>query len=185
MADELESGGHLIDPRWRATIEAVPRHVFVPEFYDDDQKLVDGTNPVQHACWLSTVYSDIPLVTQITRVPETDLDLFTSSSSMPSLMVGMLESLSVADGHRVLKIGTGTGYNAALLSHRLGAANVTSIHLDPSLVTAARARLASIGYRPHLVTGDGTHGVSQRAPYDTILAICAVPPSPPHGSPRS
>ncbi|MGH3831800.1 MAG: hypothetical protein ACRDRS_15360 [Pseudonocardiaceae bacterium] len=71
-----------------------------------------------------------------------------------------------------------TGYNAALLSHRLGAANVTSIDLDPSLVADARERLASIGYRPHLVAGDGTHGVREHAPYDSIIATCAVPAIP-------
>jgi methyltransferase of ATP-grasp peptide maturase system len=178
LANELESKGHLTDPKWRAAIEAVPRHVFVPLFYNDDRNLVDGADPAQHDCWLSAVYSDIPLVTQITRVPDTDLDLFTSSSSMPSLMVGMLEALAVADGHRVLEIGTGTGYNAALLSHRLGAANVTSIDLDPSLVADARDRLASVGYRPYLVVGDGTHGVSEHAPYDSIIATCAVPTIP-------
>ncbi|MGH3885109.1 MAG: methyltransferase domain-containing protein [Pseudonocardiaceae bacterium] len=178
LADELEAHGHLTDPRWRSALETVPRHVFVPRFYDGDHQLVDGADPAQHDCWLSAVYSDIPLVTQITRVPDTDLDLFTSSSSMPSLMVDMLELLSVADGHRVLEIGTGTGYNAALLSHRLGAANVTSIDLDPSLVTDARERLASIGYRPHLVAGDGAHGVRERAPYHSIIATCAVPAIP-------
>ncbi len=93
-------------------------------------------------------------------------------------MVGMLELLSVVDGHRVLEIGTGTGYNAALLSHRLGAGNVTSIDLDPSLVAAARARLASLGYRPHLVVGNGAAGVPERAPYDSIIATCAVPAIP-------
>ncbi len=178
LANELESQGHLTDPRWRAAIEAVPRHVFVPEFYDDDQKLVDGADPAQHDCWLNAVYSDVPLVTQITQLPGTDIDWPTSSSSMPSLMVDMLEALAVADGHRVLEIGTGTGYNAALVSHRLGAANVTSIDLDPSLVADARERLARIGYRPHLVTGDGTHGVRGHAPYDSIIATCAVPAIP-------
>ncbi|MGH4021057.1 MAG: methyltransferase domain-containing protein, partial [Pseudonocardiaceae bacterium] len=178
LANELESQGHLTDPRWRAVIEAVPRHLFVPRFYDDDRNLVDSADPDHYDRWLSAVYSDIPLVTQITRVPDTDLDLFTSSSSMPSLMVGMLELLSVADGHRVLEIGTGTGYNAALLSHRLGATNVTSIDLDPGLVSNARERLAGIGYRPHLVTGDGAAGVSERAPYDSIIATCAVPTIP-------
>jgi methyltransferase of ATP-grasp peptide maturase system len=178
LADELELHGHVTDPRWRSAFKAVPRHVFVPRFYDDDHELVDGTDPEQRGCWLSTVYSDTSLVTQRAPIPDTDVDWPTSSSSMPSLMAGMLELLSLADGHRVLEIGTGTGYNAALLSHRIGAANVTSIDLDLSLVTEARARLASIGYQPHLVTGDGAEGVRERAPYDSIIATCAVPAIP-------
>ncbi len=178
LADELEAHGHVTDARWRFAFEAVPRHVFVPRYYDENERLVDSADPAQYNRWLDAVYSDIPLVTQVTRVPGTDLDWLTSSSSMPRLMAGMLELLSVADGHRVLEIGTGTGYNAALLSHRLGAANVTSIDLDPSLVTDARDRLASIGYRPHLAAGDGAHGVNDRAPYDSIIATCAVPAIP-------
>ncbi len=178
LADELEAHGHLTDPRWRSAFEAVPRHVFVPRFYDEDRNLVDGAEPEQQHRWLSAIYSDVSLVTQRTPLPDTDVDWPTSSSSMPRLMAGMLELLSVADGHRVLEIGTGTGYNAALLSHRLGSANVTSIDLDPSLVAEARERLASIGYRPHLVAGDGALGVSERAPYDSIIATCAVPAIP-------
>jgi len=179
LADELEARGDLTDPRWRVAIESVPRHVFVPRFYDEDRKLLDGADPEQHDRWLSAVYLNTPLVTQLIRVPDTDLDMFTSSSSMPSLMIGMLEALAIADGHRVLEIGTGTGYNAALLSHRLGAAHVTSIDLDPNLVADARERLASLGYRPHLVVGDGASGVAERAPYDSIIATCAVPSIPP------
>ncbi|MGH3832146.1 MAG: hypothetical protein ACRDRS_17150 [Pseudonocardiaceae bacterium] len=113
LADKIEANGHLTDPRWRAAVKAVPRHVFVPRFYDDDRNLVDGTDPEQQHRWLSTVYSDIPLVTRMTRVPDTDVDWFTSSSSMPSLMVGMLEALAVADGHRVLEIGTGVRHAVA------------------------------------------------------------------------
>lgn len=174
LADELEAGGHIADPRWRAAFEAVPRHVFVPRFYDNDRKLVDGTDPGQRDRWLSAVYSDISLVTQRVPLPDTDIDWPTSSSSMPRLMVGMLELLSLVDRNRVLEIGTGTGYNAALLSHRLGAVNVTSIDLDPGLVADARERLASIGYRPYLVAGDGARGVSEGAPYDSIIATCGV-----------
>lgn len=177
LVHELEVHGHVTDPRWRAAFGAVPRHVFVPRFYDE-QELIDSADPAQHDHWLRAVYSDVPLVTQTARIPDIDLDWFTSSSSMPSLMADMLELLSVADGHRVLEIGTGTGYNAALLSHRIGAANVTSIDLDPSLVAEARERLASIGYQPHLVTGDGAEGVRERAPYDSIIATCAVPAIP-------
>jgi SAM-dependent methyltransferase len=90
----------------------------------------------------------------------------TSSSTMPSLMARMLEALDVRDGHRVLEIGTGTGYNAALLCHRLGPRNVVSIDIDPTLVAAARSRLADLGYHPTLVAGDGTTGAVQHGPYD-------------------
>lgn len=179
LADELEAHKHLTDPRWRRAIQEIPRHVFVPQFYDDDGKLIDSADVDQRDRWLEAVYSDVSLITQRTRLPGTDIDWPTSSSSMPSLMVSMLEALSIADGHRVLEIGTGTGYNAALLSHRLGADNVTSIDLDPGLVTDARERLASLGYQPHLVAGDGATGVPERAPYNSIIATCAVPAIPP------
>ncbi|MGH3928629.1 MAG: hypothetical protein ACRDTF_01465 [Pseudonocardiaceae bacterium] len=105
LADELEEHGHLIDPRWRAAFEAVPRHVFVPRFYDNDNNPVDSADPEQYDRWLNAVYSDVSLVTRRTQVPDTDVDWPTSSSSMPSLMVGMLELLSVADGHRMSAVG--------------------------------------------------------------------------------
>ena len=79
---------------------------------------------------------------------------------MPSLMARMLEALDVRDGHRVLEIGTGTGYNAALLCHRLGACNVVSIDIDPTLIVATRKRLAGLGHHPTLVVGDGTAGAA-------------------------
>ncbi len=56
-------------------------------------------------------------------------------------MARMLEALEVADGMRVLEIGTGTGYNVALLCHRLGDANVTTVDIDPSLVVHAQKAL--------------------------------------------
>lgn len=71
-------------------------------------------------------------------------------------------------------IGTGTGYNTALLCHRVGPARVTSIDIDRGLVGVARQRLATLGYTPHLVTGDGTKGCRARAPYDRIIATVSV-----------
>ncbi|MGQ0779177.1 MAG: methyltransferase domain-containing protein [Pseudonocardiales bacterium] len=102
----------------------------------------------------------------------------TSSSTMPGLMARMLEALDVRDGHRVLEIGTGTGYNAALLCHRLGSSNVVSIDIDPTLVTAARDQLASLDHYPTLMVGDGTAGVAQHGPYDRIIATAAIPEIP-------
>lgn len=101
-----------------------------------------------------------------------------SSSTKPDLMVRMLDLLDVQDGHNVLEIGTGTGYNAALLAHRLGDDRVFSIDIDAELVDPARERLASVGLHPTLVTRDGSEGLPQHAPYDRIIATCSVPAVP-------
>jgi protein-L-isoaspartate O-methyltransferase len=89
-------------------------------------------------------------------------------------MSWMLQALDLADGQQVLEIGTGTGYNATLLCHRLSDANVTSIDIDPALVDQARLRLGELGYAPLLAAGDGVGGLPAGAPYDAILATAAV-----------
>jgi protein-L-isoaspartate O-methyltransferase len=93
-------------------------------------------------------------------------------------MARFLRLLDTSDGNTVLEIGTGTGYNAALLCERLVSANVTSIDIDAELVEAARAALASCGYAPTLAVQDGFHGYPARAPYDRIIATCSVPRIP-------
>jgi len=177
LVAELTRAGVLASG-WRRAFEQVPRHVFVPEFFTADDERVSADNPAQHDRWLAAVYSDVSLTTQLLAAPGTDLMWPTSSSTRPSLMARMLGLLDVADGHRALEIGTGTGYNAALLSHRLGDANVTSIDIDPALVETARGRLADLGYRPQLSVGDGAEGVAEQAPYDRIVATCGVPTVP-------
>jgi protein-L-isoaspartate O-methyltransferase len=97
-----------------------------------------------------------------------------SSSTKPDLMVRMLETLDVHDGHRVLEIGSGTGYNASLLAHRLGDRNVFSVDVDTDLVAVARRRLADIGCHPQLAARDGITGWPEHAPYDRIIATCSV-----------
>jgi methyltransferase of ATP-grasp peptide maturase system len=170
----------LTDPDWRETVEVIPRHLFVPRFYrGSSDTVVDGGDPAAYDEWLDAVYSDDSLATKRAQVPGSNLSWSISSSTMPSLMVRMLQLLDVSPGHRVLEIGTGTGYNAALLCHRLGEANVTSIDIDPELVATARTRLTQLGFRPHLAVGDGAAGVAERAPYDRIIATCAVSTVPP------
>jgi len=93
-------------------------------------------------------------------------------------MVGMLDALALHDRPRVLEIGTGTGYNAALMCHVLGDGAVCSVDIDPNLVDAARARLDSLGHRPVLAVGDGRAGLPSHAPYDRIIATCAFPAVP-------
>ena len=171
-----------VDPQWVTAFAEVPRHVFVPRFYPDldAPEAVDGADPDRQQEWLSGVYSDESLVTQYRLTPgTTDLWQSTSSSTRPSLMARMLTLLDVHAGHRVLEIGTGTGYNAALLCHRLGSDNVASLDIDAELVDAARQRLAALGFHPTLTTGDGAAGLAAHAPYDRIIATCAVRAIPP------
>jgi len=173
-----------IDPQWAAAFADIPRHVFVPRFYHplsfpDALELVDGTDPNHRQRWLNEVYSDKSLVTQYALTPGTpDLWQSTSSSTRPSLMARMLTLLDVHDGNRVLEIGTGTGYNSALLYHRLGSGNVASLDIDPELVDLARDRLATLGQHPTLAVGDGAAGFADDAPYDRIIATCAVQTDP-------
>jgi protein-L-isoaspartate O-methyltransferase len=68
------------------------------------------------------VYSPTTLVTDLADYADRGVQAPVSSSTKPDLMIRMLEALDVTDGMRVLEIGTGTGYNAALLAHRLGSA---------------------------------------------------------------
>ncbi len=91
----------------------------------------------------------------------------------------MLTALQAEPGMSVLEIGTGTGYQAALLAHRLGGQNVTSIEIDAAVAALARKALADADYGAlTVVTGDGAAGYPPRAPYDRVIATvgaCDVP----------
>ncbi|WP_051856496.1 putative ATP-grasp-modified RiPP [Streptomyces sp. NRRL B-1347] len=95
----------------------------------------------------------------------------TSSSTLPSLVVRMLQAAGVRAQDRVLEIGTGTGYSTALLCHRLGGRSVVSIEYDPAL---AADRIHACGYSPRLITGDGLEGYEDEAEYDHTIVTCAV-----------
>ena len=180
LADQLAAAGALHDPVWHAAVAAVPRHVLVPGYHEQAEdrtwRRVEATDP---AYW-DAVYADQTLLTALAEVttPAGVQRVPVSSSTQPSLMVRILEKLDLLDGHRVLEIGTGTGYNAALLAVRLGDQNVYSVDLHPELADAARQRLAGAGYHPTLVVRDGWYGLAEHAPYDRILATCAVPAIP-------
>ncbi len=173
LVRRIEAGGGLTDPAWRAAFEAVPRELFVPYYYlpaiGGYRRLWrNDPDPGERRRWREGVYEDAPLAI---RVRDGEL---VSSSSQPSLMALMLEALDVPDGADVLEIGTGSGYNAGLLSERLGDSHVTTVDLDPALTETAATHLAEAGYRPHVVTGDGAQGCTTYAPYDRIIATCAV-----------
>lgn len=155
---------------WRDAVAATPRHVFVPGFYDGGELITADTLP---DVWLDGVYSDETLVTQVQHA--NGIDWPTSSSTRPSLMVEMLELLDIHAGHRVLEIGTGTGYNAALLCHRLGAARVTSIDIDAALVGNARERLTDISYHPQLRHANGREPLAfDPGTFDRLIATAGV-----------
>ncbi|WP_325039262.1 methyltransferase domain-containing protein [Kribbella sp.] len=102
----------------------------------------------------------------------------TSSSTLPGLIVRMLHLLDPDEQDHVLDVGTGSGYSAALLAHRLGDVQVTSVDVDPYLVDVARERLAGFGRTPHLEVADAT-GALPDTHYDRIIATVSVRPVPP------
>jgi protein-L-isoaspartate(D-aspartate) O-methyltransferase len=91
-------------------------------------------------------------------------------------MVIMLDQLGLAPGQRVLEIGAGTGYNAALMKHIVGpSGTVVSVDIDPDLVTQARDHLANAGYPDvTVVAADGAEGYPPYAPYDRVIATVGV-----------
>ena len=184
LGDQLTEKGSLRSQVWREVFERTWRHPYVPAFYPDKDAAPVMCIGDRRSEWLDTVYSDTTLVTKVMTVPLSRSlrpatgHVFTSSSTLPSLVMSMLEDLDVADGHRVLEIGTGTGYNAALLCERLGSTNVTSVDIDPELIDLAGERLRANGYTPTLAAVDGDGGYPAGGPYDRIIATCAVPAIP-------
>ncbi len=180
LAGQLAGKG-AIPSDWREPFAKVARHEFIPDRVWILDEQADGFRPLNRAddpdAWWRHVYSDEPVVTQVDNgdTPDGELgDTPTSSASMPSLVLAMLSQLDLAEGHNVLEIGTGAGYNAALLATRLGDGNVTTIEVDPALADQARNALAAAGYHPHVITGDGTQGHPPNAPYHRIIATCSV-----------
>ncbi|WP_406435963.1 methyltransferase domain-containing protein [Streptomyces sp. NBC_00631] len=179
LVREIDAEGvWAAQPVWREAFAQVPRHLFVPYYYvagvrGYERRWGESPDPAARERWVRGAYEDVPLATRLR-----DGELL-SSSSQPSLMARMLVALGVADGDRVLEVGAGTGYNAALLAHRLGDDRlVTTVDLEPEITESARRHLTAAGYRPAVVTGDGARGVPERAPYDRIIATCALPSVP-------
>ncbi|MGH3798515.1 MAG: rRNA adenine N-6-methyltransferase family protein, partial [Pseudonocardiaceae bacterium] len=157
----------LTEP-WRAAFAATPRELFIPDqalwVHDGDvQTPIDRASDPQ--MWRSAVYSNESIVTQFDDGTAGGDGDATSSSSMPLVMALMLHQLDARPGHAVLEIGTGTGYNAALLAHRVGPRNVTTIEVDPVIARQARVNLAAADRPVTVITGDGAYGHPPGAPY--------------------
>ena len=158
MVDQLKADGHLRSPAVEAAFRAVPRHEFLP-----DEPLTEVYD--RHRAIVTRLDGGVPV----------------SSSSAPDIMTIMLERLDVEPGDRVLEIGTGTGYNAALLS-RLAtrSGSVTSIDIDPEVLAAARPRLERLAPDVEVIEADGWLGWPERAPYDRVEATVGVYDLSPH-----
>lgn len=98
----------------------------------------------------------------------------TSSLSCQAVVVDMADCLLLEPGQRVLELGTGQGWNAALLAHRAGPGRVTSVEFDPRLAAAALARLRAVGLDVRVEVGDGDAGRPAGAPYERVVATYAV-----------
>ncbi|MGB4333254.1 MAG: protein-L-isoaspartate(D-aspartate) O-methyltransferase [Chromatiaceae bacterium] len=142
-------GRDAFAPRVMAVMAEVPRHLFVPEG-DRDQAYANGPLPIG---WGQTI-------------------------SQPYIVALMTDLLACGPDDRVLEIGTGSGYQAAVLSRLVG--QVYSLEIIPQLATAAAARLARLGYANVRVRqGDGHHGWPEQAPFDGILVTAAARAIPP------
>lgn len=136
------------DERVLAAMERVPRHEFAPERYR------------------SQAYEDHPL-----PIGEGQ------TISQPYIVAIMLEALELLPSDKVLEIGTGSGYLTALLAELT--AQVISIERYASLADSARALLSKLGYsNVKIVTGDGTRGFPEAAPYNAIIVSAAAPEMP-------
>src|SRR3984957_13535096 len=153
LATRVGASHGIGSERVAAALHAVPRHLFLP-----------GQRP-------EAAYRDDAIVTKRDEAGQP-----ISSSSQPAIMAIMLDQLDLAPGHRVLEIGAGTGYNAALMSHIVGPlGQVTSVDIDPELVVSAPETLARAGVgEVSVVCADGAGGDPEHAPYDRIIATVGV-----------
>lgn len=152
LVEEIKRKGCVQTAAVEAALCAVPRHLFVPHV------------PLEEA------YGDRVISTKYIG------DQLVSSASQPAMVALMLEQLALEPGQRVLEVGTGSGYNAALMAHLVGdAGQVISVELELDLSEGAKRHLAAAGF-PHVrvVCGDGAAGYAKAAPYDRIIITASA-----------
>jgi len=179
MVDRQIAEGALWTGSLIAAFRETPRHKFIDRVFQYQRKqnrwremLTTEPGPAE----LRVVYSDRALVTQISPPGTDGSGTPVSSSSQPSLMAQMLQDLQLRPGLRVLEIGSGTGYNAALLAHVVGPNLVFSIDVDREVLSEAWAHLRAFSERSiTLRHADGRHGLADEAPFDRIMVTAATP----------
>ena len=154
----------------------IPREKFVPTFLQKVEGQWMTISPTTDSEYLQKIYINTSLVVQVDH-----RGWPCSSSSMPSVMATMLEALKIKPGNKVLEVGTGTGYNAAIMSFLTQDAKlVTTIdHSAASeLSNVAKETLHALVGHVHVIVGDGFQGFPEHAPYDRILATASTPTIP-------
>jgi protein-L-isoaspartate(D-aspartate) O-methyltransferase len=173
----LRKRGIIQSERVAQAFLEVPREAFVPSFYEQEKGprwIRQTPDMYEENRWIEKIYQDKPLV-----LLSSEKNQAISSSSAPTVMALMLEALQIEPGMRVLEIGTGSGYNAALSAFLVGNPNlVTTIELERNLAAQAeRALHESIG-DIMIQMGDGRLGVARYAPYDRIISTASSPSLP-------
>ena len=148
MVDHIKAAGHATSPAVEQAMRTVPRHDFVPEATVED------------------AHADIAVITKRARDGSA-----LSCASVPTIVAMMLDQLQVQPGNRILEIGAGTGYNAALLAQLTGPGGaVTTVDIDSEVTTGARCGLDATGNEQiEVITRDGSLGAPENAPYDRII----------------
>lgn len=148
MVERIRRIGHARASGVEQALRSVPRHQFVPSATVED------------------AYADIAVITK-----RDTKGLALSCASVPSIVAMMLDQLDVRPGNRILEIGAGTGYNAALLAHLTGpSGQVTTLDIDRQVTTHARRALdATRCDTVTVITRDGALGADEYAPYDRII----------------
>ena len=150
LIERLIRWGYLNKPEVIDAFRKVPRHEFVPANMRK-YSYVDQPLPIGHG----------------------------QTISAPSMIAIMLESLDVRSDQRVLEIGTGSGYNAALLQELVGNGEVFTIERIAELTDFGKSNLKRTGYkRVRVVVGDGSCGYEKGAPWDRILVTACAPDIP-------
>ena len=151
MTERLVKWGYLTNPEIIAAFKKVPRHEFIPANIRGYAH-VDQPLPIGHG----------------------------QTISAPSMIAIMLEALDLKKGQKVLEIGAGSGYNAALIAEIVGEdGKVFTVERVPELAEFGRDNLKRVGYgRVNVVVGDGTCGHEKEAPYNRILVTACAPELP-------
>ncbi len=148
MVERDLRGRGIRDERVLAAMARVPRHLFVPPEYR------------------AAAYDDRPLPIGAGQ-----------TISQPYVVALMTEKLALRGGQKVLEVGTGSGYQAAVLAEM--GCEVYTIEIIESLAEAARKRLAALGYeKVHVRAGDGFYGWPEAAPFDAVILTAATPRVP-------